>query len=172
MTDTRQALELQLAGVPGVRGADAGVLPLAPRDAALLAWLALEGPTPRTRLAQLLWPDSEPEAARNTLRQRLFQLRRQFGDALVVGSATLALADGVVHDLLDADDVLAGAAQDIGGEFAAWLGQQRERRRSRMRSSLVELCEMAEQARDYADALSHAQELLALEPLSEDAHRP
>ena len=27
---------------------------------------------------------------------------------------------------------LAGTAQDIGGEFAAWLVQQRERRRSRM----------------------------------------
>ena len=40
-----------------------------------------------------------------------------------------------------------------------------------MRLSLVELSEMAEQARDHADALSHATELLALEPLSEDAHR-
>ena len=171
MTDTRQALELQLSGVPGVQGSGPGTLALAPRDAALLAWLALEGPTPRTRLAQLLWPDSEPEAARNTLRQRLFHLRRQFGDALVVGSTTLALADGVRHDLLDADDVLAGVSHDVGGEFAAWLAQQRERRHSRMRGSLVELCEMAEQARDYADALTHARELLALEPLSEDAHR-
>jgi hypothetical protein len=35
----------------------------------------------------------------------------------------------------------------------------------------VELSDMAAQARDYADALSHASELLALEPLSEDAHR-
>ncbi len=171
MTDTRQALELQLSGMPGVHDREGGMLPLAPRDAALLAWLALEGPTPRTRLAQLLWPDSEPEAARNTLRQRLFQLRRQFGDALVVGGTTLALADGVRHDLLDADDVLAGAAHEIGGEFGAWLAQQRGRRQGRVRSSLVELCDMAEQARDYADALSHAGELLALEPLSEDAHR-
>lgn len=40
-----------------------------------------------------------------------------------------------------------------------------------MRQSLVELCDMAEQANDHADALSHAGELLALEPLSEDAHR-
>lgn len=69
-------------------------IPLALRDAALLAWLALEGPTPRLRLAQLLWPDSEPEAARNALRQRLFQLRRAVGSELVVGSHTLALAPG------------------------------------------------------------------------------
>ena len=38
-------------------------------------------------------------------------------------------------------------------------------------AALVELADMAERARDYADALSHAQELLALEPLSEAAHR-
>ena len=45
MTDTRQALELQLAGVPGVLRAGLAKVVLAPRDAALLAWLALEGPT-------------------------------------------------------------------------------------------------------------------------------
>ena len=38
-----------------------------------------------------------------------------------------------------------------------------------MRGSLVELCDMAEQARVYADALTHARKLLALKPLSEDA---
>ena len=43
--------------------------------------------------------------------------------------------------------------------------------RARTRAALVELADMAERARDYADALSHAQELLALEPLSEAAHR-
>ena len=162
---------LQLAASPQVHGPGPHATVLAPRDAALLAWLALEGPTPRTRLAPLLWPDSEPAAARNTLRQRLFQLRRQFGEALVVGEATLALADGVTHDLHDADEVLADTAQEIGGEFATWLAQQRGRRRERMHDSLVELCEMAEQAHDHADALLHARELLALEPLSEEAHR-
>ena len=171
MPRAAHTLSLQLAVAPQVQGPGRTASPLAPRDAAMLAWLALEGPTPRTRLAQLLWPDSEPVAARNTLRQRLFQLRRLFGDALVVGDATLALASGVTHDLHDADAVLADAAHDIGGEFATWLAQQRERRHHRLRQSLIELCEMAERAQDHADALSHARELLALEPLSEEAHR-
>ncbi len=167
------AVLLQLARQSSVTLPDREPLELAPRDAALLAWLALEGPTPRNRLAQLLWPQSEPEAARNALRQRLFKLHRQFGgDSLVTGHATLALADGVSHDLHEADDVLGGVApQAFGGEFATWLELQRERRRSRTRSTLVELCELAERARDFDDALSHAGELLALEPLSEDAHR-
>jgi len=164
---------LQLARQSSATLPDRDPVELAPRDAALLAWLALEGPTPRNRLAQLLWPQSEPEAARNALRQRLFKLHRLFGgDSLVTGHATLALADGVSHDLHEADDVLGGVAQQtFGGEFATWLEHQRERRRSRTRSTLIELCELAERARDFDDALSHADELLAFEPLSEDAHR-
>jgi DNA-binding SARP family transcriptional activator len=123
------------------------------------------------RLAQLLWPDSDVDAARNALRQRLFNLRKVLGFEIVVGTATLALADGVSHDLKDADSVLGEAPPAASGEFAAWLAQQRQRRTSRTRDALVELAEMAERARDFADALSHAQELLALEPLSEAAHR-
>ena len=149
----------------------ATTLELAPRDAALLAWLALEGPTARVRLASLLWPDSEPEAARNALRQRLFQLKRQLGAELVTGQAVLALADGVQHDLEDSDSVLGHVRHDHSVEFAAWLGQQRERRVARTRAGLVELADMAERSHDHADALSHALELLALEPLSEAAHR-
>ncbi|HEX6722458.1 MAG TPA: BTAD domain-containing putative transcriptional regulator, partial [Burkholderiaceae bacterium] len=149
----------------------ATTLELAPRDAALLAWLALEGPTARVRLASLLWPDSEPEAARNALRQRLFQLKRQLGAELVTGQAVLALADGVQHDLEDSDSVLGHVRHDHSVEFAAWLAQQRERRVARTRAGLVELADMAERSHDHADALSHALELLALEPLSEAAHR-
>jgi DNA-binding SARP family transcriptional activator/tetratricopeptide (TPR) repeat protein len=143
---------------------------LALRDAQLLAWLALEGPTLRVRLAALLWPESDADDARNSLRQRLFKLHKQIGAELVVGSGTLSLADGVEHDLTDSDAVLGDTTAD-NTEFGAWLAQQRERRTGRMRQSLVELSDRAEEARDYADALSHAGELLALEPLSEAAHR-
>ncbi len=163
--------QLQLAASPCFVGLDGTALTLAPRDAALLAWLALEGSTPRLRLAALLWPDSEPDAARNALRQRLFQLRKALGFDAVVGSATLALAEGLTHDLHDADSVLGEAAPAASGEFAAWLEQQRQRRRDRMQLSLVELAQMAEDAGDWSDALSHAHELLALEPVSEAAHR-
>ena len=163
-------LHLELAHHACVR-AESGTFALPPRDAALLTWLALEGPTPRARLATLLWPASDATAARNTLRQRLFQLRKLVGADIVAGTGTLALAAGVEHDLDDSDTVLGGMADEIGGEYAAWLSQQRARRAGRLRAALVELSEMAERSREYGDALSHAEELLALEPLSEDAHR-
>lgn len=166
-------MQLQLADSPAFVGADGSSVALAARDAALLAWLALEGPTSRVRLTALLWPDKGADAARNDLRQRLFRLRKVLGLDVVQGNATLGLAAGVGHDLEAADTVLGQtpAADFAPGEFAAWLEQQRTRRRDRVRRSLVELCQMAEGAKDWDDALSHARELLALEPLSEAAHR-
>jgi DNA-binding SARP family transcriptional activator len=164
-------MRLQLSSTTHAAPAAGAPIALAPLDAALLAWLALEGPTPRARLAALLWPDKDADAARNSLRQRLFHLRKQIGVDLVSGSTTLALADGVTHDLEDSDSVLADAGIEIDGEFGHWLVRQRERRRARVRQSLVDLCAMAEQAKDFDDALTHARELLALEPLSEEAHR-
>ncbi|MBA4178509.1 MAG: hypothetical protein C0505_18410 [Leptothrix sp. (in: Bacteria)] len=164
-------LQLSLAGAPWLRAGDAAALPLSLLDGALLAWLALEGPTPRARLATLLWPHSDAEAARNSLRQRLFKLRRLGPTPLLGDGATLALAEGVTHDLFEADGVLGEAALAIGAEFDAWLEQQRTRRRDSLRQSLLELCHGAEAAADWPDALAHAQELLALSPTSEEAHR-
>ncbi|MGD9833837.1 MAG: AAA family ATPase, partial [Piscinibacter sp.] len=170
MADTAIAA-LQLAASPLLRRGAGAALPLPVRDALLLAWLAIEGPTPRARVAQLLWPDSGAQAARNALRQRLFQLKKLAGIDLVGGQETLVLADGVLHDLETSDDVLAGLEPEPGTELAGWLARQRQRRRERLRESLAELAAMAERSQDWADALGHARELLALDPLAEDAHR-
>ncbi|OYU82143.1 MAG: AfsR family transcriptional regulator, partial [Burkholderiales bacterium PBB5] len=156
-----------LAWPPGAERAH----PLAPLDAALLAWLAIEGATPRVHMATLLWPEADSESARNSLRQRLFKLKRQLGVALVDGSTVLQLAPGLAHDLADADGVLSEQQAPLGAKFDQWLAQQRERRQGRLRQGLVDLCEMAETARDWPDALTHAQALLELAPLSEEAHR-
>ena len=114
MLATVAAMQLRLATSPRFVHADARETDLALRDAALLAWLALEGPTPRTRLAVLLWPRSAPDVAGNALRQRLFQLRRQLGVELVSGHTTLALADGLAHDLGDSQQVLGDAGDELG----------------------------------------------------------
>ena len=161
---------LCLAREPTVRVG--GVLhALGTREAALLAWLAIEGPTSRADLASLLWPDSDAEAARSALRQRIFQLRRIAGGALVVGTQTLALAEGVTHDLDGADSVLGDRSSALGASFDAWLDSQRSARRSRLHRLLVERAERAEAAGELGEAIGHARELLARDLLSEDAHR-
>jgi DNA-binding SARP family transcriptional activator/tetratricopeptide (TPR) repeat protein len=164
-------MQLLLAASPRVVHADASETALNVRDAALLAWLAIEGPTPRTRLAVLLWPRSPPDVSGNALRQRLFQLKRQLGVELVTGHATLALADGVMHDLGDAQQVMGTLGEGLGPELLAWLGRERERRGLRRQAELESLADAAEGAADYGTALMHARALLDLDRLSEAAHR-
>ncbi len=164
-------MQLRLSALPELQPEAGPAVRLAERDAALLAWLAIEGPTPRARVAAVLWPERDDNSARNSLRQRLFQHRKQIGATLIEGAQTLSLARGVMHDLGDSDAVLGDAAVSIGAEFDSWLERQRSTRRSRVRLALTELCEMAESVADWPDALVRAQEVLALEPLSEDAHR-
>lgn len=165
------ATRLALARVAAVQRPGLPAVPLAPRDALLLAWLAVQGPTPRNRLAHLLWPEGQDETARNSLRQRLFQLRKHLGFDVVQGQATLSLVDGVEHDLADAPQLLSDVAVQAEGELGQWLELERQRRRGLAQAALLAHADAAEQARDWPAALAVALELLALEPLSEAAHR-
>lgn len=54
-------------------------IPLERKVAGVLAYLALEGPTPRSKLAGLLWPETHERVARNNLVQSLRRLRRAVG---------------------------------------------------------------------------------------------
>ena len=155
----------RLTGPPGV------ARPLAPTDALLLAWLALEGPTPREKLAALLWPEQEVANARNALRQRLFRLRRLGGHPLVTGVTVLALHDDVGHDLEAADSILGTVQPRVGRELGAWLDVQRAQRRTQSRLVRETRIDALETAGDYAQALQLAQVLLQSHPRSEDAHR-
>jgi DNA-binding SARP family transcriptional activator len=58
--------------------------PLERRAALLFAYLALEGPTPRAKLAGLIWSESSEDAARANLRQRLKRLKNALGAELIV----------------------------------------------------------------------------------------
>lgn len=162
---------LQLSADPGICDPAGHRRPLAPRDALLLAWLALEGATPRAQLARLMWPHSADDSARNSLRQRLFKLRSSLGIDLVQGSGThLALAAGLAHDLARSDGLLGDLAPDLGPELDAWLQQQRERLRVHARRALRERCQAAEDAGDWSQALLLAGGWLALDPWSEEVH--
>ncbi len=164
------AIRLSLAAAPCVclRGR---WLPLQPLDAALLSWLALQGPTPRARLAELLWPGAG-ELGRASLRQRLFKLRQATGEQLVTGQQTLALAAGTETDLDGADTLLEGVALDGGDHegMVQWLTQERERRRLQRRTRLEQALQGAESRGDLAAGLQAALDWVAAEPELEAAH--
>lgn len=144
---------------------------LEPKDALLLAYLALEGPTPRGRLAALLWPDVDEERARGNLRQRLLRLKRTTRVELVTGNPVARLADGVAHDLHDSAELLLGLDLSQAGALAEWLEASREKRRRARGDWLDAACTQAEAEGDLAAALERAHALVTLEPLSEHAHR-
>ncbi len=174
---------LRLLAVPAlVLGNDVPVA-LERKDAALLALLALDGPIPRARAAALLWPDAEPQKARNSLRQRLFRLRRSAGCDVVVEDSALALADGVEHDLAGlparlASDPSAAAGELLGAfgyedceEFDDWVRSARERIRVLRRDAVAAAAAHEEACGHVARALIYAERLVAEDSLSEQAHR-
>jgi hypothetical protein len=62
----------------------------------LLAYLAIEGPTPREHLARLLWPGVSSTAARHSLRQALSSTRKSLGVDPFEGSEEIRLSASVV----------------------------------------------------------------------------
>lgn len=165
------AAELRLSHQPRLLHAGREWM-LQPRDALLAAWLALRGPTPRGRAVSLLWPEGEAESGRGALRQRLYKLRQTVGFELFVGQQTLALSDGVVHDLTPLSPLLEGVEDiAVGDELAAWLSLERGRRRSATRQHRLAAIAAAEAAADWPAALREALDWLQAEPDLEEAHR-
>jgi DNA-binding SARP family transcriptional activator len=162
---------LRLSGQPATEDQEGRVTPLAVRDAALLAWLAVNGPTTRDRLSQLLWPTSDAAQARNSLRQRLFQLKKTLGRDVAAGSPVLALAEGVLHDLAESVELLGELALPDAPEYDDWLRHQRAQRGRREHDALRAQAQALEDAGEFATALPVAQAVLRQEPLSEAAHQ-
>lgn len=91
MTAPVTAPQLRLIGKAVCLHGAGQVLALEHKDALMLAYLALEGPTPRQALAALLWPEVDAARARANLRQRLFRLRRSLGFDLLQGSVVASV---------------------------------------------------------------------------------
>jgi DNA-binding SARP family transcriptional activator len=180
---TEAAPSLRLLAVPVLVLPGDALSPLERKDAALLALLAFDGPLSRQRAAALLWPDAEPQKARNSLRQRLFRLRRAAGVDLILEGSALALAPGVPHDLADLqarlDDDPAAAMGELLGAFGYedcdelddWVRSARERFRSRRRDALAAAAAREEAAARIARALLFAERLVNEDALSEQSHR-
>ena len=176
-------LRICLLGTPRLAWSDGRMHPLQRRDAALLAMLVLDGPAPRSRVAVQLWPDADPEGARNNLRQRLFRLRRTAARDVVTADDVLRLADGIGHDLEPPAARPDGAPPSADGELLGdldyadcaelgdWVDSARERWRTARLQALAAIADGLEARRELAQALVYAEHLLAADPLAEPAHR-
>ena len=98
-----------------------------PKRLALLLYLALAEPSgfhSRDRLMALLWPDSDDESARHSLRNALHTLRRALGDDVLLrrGEGFVGLNfDAVRCDALELRRLLADGQLDAA--VALWRGE-------------------------------------------------
>ncbi|HEX5630675.1 MAG TPA: BTAD domain-containing putative transcriptional regulator [Acidimicrobiia bacterium] len=111
-------LALSLLGTPEVL-VDGSPLVVDTRKAtALLAYLAIEGGEhARDHLVELLWPDTDPERSRSSLRRTLSTLRTALGGRWVEAdrAAVRMTRNGVTVDV----DEFASLADDLHGHDAA-----------------------------------------------------
>jgi len=150
---------------------------------ALLIRLAVEAGRKLTRdyLMDLLWPDVAAPRARHSLAQALTVLKEAVGrDHLVVQRSSLALVAGVVQvdvTRLDASETkirgqfLDGFEVPGAVQFEQWKDEWRGKLMPRIRDSLVKQMDGGRRIGDFTTVEAHAQVLLELDPLSEDAVR-
>ena len=168
------ALELDDEALPPPRGRRLG---------GLLGWLALHpGLHARGEVAGTLWPEVLDESARSSLRTALAELRRSFGDGHLettrdrVGLASDVWVDARAFDSLVREGRLVEALALIRGPVLDgladdWVYAERDRQDERVRDALRRAADAAEAAGELGDAIGFTRELIAVDPLAEDAHR-
>jgi DNA-binding SARP family transcriptional activator/tetratricopeptide (TPR) repeat protein len=170
---------LHLCGQPAFEHPDGRRTPIDNKDALLLAFLAIEGPTPRSQLASFVWPDVDRERARSSLRQRLFRMRRALGLDLLRDGEVTALSADVPTDLDRPDaaaevvlaPLLGGFEWKGDGEAGPWLASRRLQHEDTQLDWLAQRCSEFEAAGQLVAALREAQRLIAARPTFEHAHR-
>jgi DNA-binding SARP family transcriptional activator len=173
-----------LLGVPRLeRVQPQATVRLSPKDAALLAVVALDGPVASDHVAALLWPASDSKKAVSSLRQRLFRLRRETGSHMITSGLQLQLAPGVQTDLASSvaqiasdelacrDELLGSLEFDALPDLARWLLAARARWHEQREAALAATAARCESDGAIARGLLYAQRLADSDPLSEHALR-
>lgn len=189
-------IELTTFGAIDLRrdGTDVRSVLSQPKRLALLAYLRVAAPggfVARERLLGLFWPESDPERARNALRQALHFLRRSLGDGVVVGRGDHEI--GINPDAVACDAVafrealhagrLADAVESYRGEFLSglflddapelerWIENQRAELARQATEAAWSLGKHAEASGELAAAVLWARRAVALDPLGEPGTR-
>ena len=156
---------------------------LAPKDAALIAKLALDGPQSRVSLCELLWPNAPADNAASSLRQRVSRLNRAARDVSVIEiGSNVRLHPQVVVDaarpaaldpevLAQAGLLLAGLDLGDHDELDRWLAQARTRVAEACALALASRAEVFESQGRLRDALPLARRIVELVPLGEHGWR-
>jgi DNA-binding SARP family transcriptional activator/class 3 adenylate cyclase len=162
--------------------------PASRRARSLLGLLALERRThPRGQLAARFWPDVLDESARTSLRSALSALRRALGanaDRYLLTSrdgVALAGADHVWTDVAEFERLIGEGRLEDALELSRgdlledlddeWVYERRDQHRARVVALLERMAVDAEAAGDLAAAVALTRRQVALDPLSEEAHR-
>jgi DNA-binding SARP family transcriptional activator/tetratricopeptide (TPR) repeat protein len=140
---------------------------------ALLTYLALEGATPRSKLAGLLWNDVGEERARANLRQEIYRAN-QAGALIENDRFNVWLAQHINTDLKNFDETNGEFAEgleiDDAPDIMEWLYAVRENLSEGRRANLEGQFKQLESSGNYRQAALVARKLVTLEPLSEAAH--
>ncbi len=159
-------------------------LRLARKSMALLAYVALAGPTTRTRVANVFWGALDNASARRNLRREVHRLGEvQAADFVISDGERLSLATGIAVDVsafehllrtspadalpLYAGPLLDGLEVADSPAFSDWLANERERLAALRRRALQAELARHEAAGRPRQALEHALALVAEDPLQE-----
>jgi DNA-binding SARP family transcriptional activator len=185
-TNSRTHWRLELLSTAKLLQNGVPLEPLEKRAAILLAYLALEGPTPRAKLAGLIWATSTEDAARANLRQRLKRLRDALGAELIVPEEILRLRPDLEVDAVELEsltftgeysqailfegELLAGIDPDDSPELEEWLLNTRQRLTAARQEALLGESERFESI-DLSKSLEFALRYQKNDSLSEEAAR-
>ncbi|THF68176.1 hypothetical protein E7T06_17740 [Deinococcus sp. Arct2-2] len=179
--------QVTLLGGAALSAPGVGYTLLERKMAACFAYLVLEGPTFRARMADLLWPDSPEATARNNLSQLLRKVRLTTGRDLITPGNPLAIAGDLDVDVARLRDLFArgqyaelvglnpallpGLTYDDCPDLDDWVRSEREMLEGWWVQALSHESARLEREGDLGAALELAGRLLAADPVSEDAYR-
>lgn len=173
--------QISLLGRPATTGFAAR--PPARKSFALLAFLLLAGPTPRRRVAELLFGDAQDPLG--ALRWALGDLRRATDSALTLGGdpITVDVPPDVEVDLLvlqagqlpphrtDGSEGLLSWLEGTGGpELDLWLLEERHRLTRLVGTLAHDAALVSLASQDHDEAVRCARTAVALAPYDENAH--
>ncbi len=156
-------LEINLRGIPQVLFAGDNVK-LTRKGMALLAYVVLEGKTPREKIADLLWGELGEDGANRNLRRELHRLRETPIFAHLETEGAIGLHSYSTNANSSKNELLQGLILTDAPQFMDWLNNQRNQQHQQY---LSHLRLTALNTLNLEQRVLIQQEIFTLEPMSE-----